>query len=366
MSYFLEVKNRAISSLASDVTDVATSWTLVAGEGAKFPASGDFHVTCEDEIVKVTARTTDTLTVTRAQEGTTGAAHVAGKAVELRITAGIITEIQGKKAIAGWTANKLLKGAGAGADPTEIDHIDLTTGVHGVGSNYVAESSIEDLDLASHKSRHEWLGADQPSMKNLAMVETAVWYKKHWSNWDRFTQSLTGTGSAAAGFTYADFQTGTTNPSSACQYAADGLYLNYEATVQRGRFFQKIEEKSAAQTNEEWWTGFFATPSDPTTTQSHFGFRVLNGAIYASCGDGTTGNQVDTGVTVVQHQARELFVIFGANNIKFYVDKVLKATLTANRPGVGSFYFSMWLKTTEAANKEVFFYPLDAQYGEET
>ena len=121
MSYFLGVKNRAISSLASDVTDVATTWILATGEGAKFPATGDFHVTCEDEIVKVTARSTDTLTVTRAQEGTTGAAHTAGKAVELRITAGIITEIQGKKAIAGWTANKLLKGAGIGANPTEVD-----------------------------------------------------------------------------------------------------------------------------------------------------------------------------------------------------------------------------------------------------
>jgi len=121
MSYFLEVKNRAISSLASDVTDVATTWTLATGEGAKFPAAGDFHVTCENEIVKVTARSTDTLTVVRAQEGTTGAAHTAGKAVELRITAGIITEIQGKKAIAGWTVDKLLKGAGAGVNPTEID-----------------------------------------------------------------------------------------------------------------------------------------------------------------------------------------------------------------------------------------------------
>ena len=136
MSYFLEVKNRAISSLASDVTDVATTWTLATGEGAKFPTSGDFHVTCEDEIVKVTARTTDTLTVTRAQEGTTGAAHSAGKPVELRITAGIITEIQGKKAIAGWTVDKLLKGAGAGADPTEID---VPSGTYGY---YTGDSSV--------------------------------------------------------------------------------------------------------------------------------------------------------------------------------------------------------------------------------
>ena len=120
MSYFLGVKNRAVSSLASGVTDVATSWALAAGEGAKFPAAGDFHVTCEDEIAKVTARSTDTLTVVRAQEGTTAVAHDAGRAVELRITAGIVTEIQGKKAIAGWTTDKLLKGAGAGVDPTEV------------------------------------------------------------------------------------------------------------------------------------------------------------------------------------------------------------------------------------------------------
>jgi hypothetical protein len=112
---YLKIKNRAASTLASDVTDVATSWVLAADGGAKFPATGDFHVTCEDEIVKVTARNTDTLTVVRAQEGTIGAAHTAGKAVELRITAGVL------ESRTTWTADKLLKGAGAGADPTEID-----------------------------------------------------------------------------------------------------------------------------------------------------------------------------------------------------------------------------------------------------
>lgn len=91
---FLKVKNRAISTLASGVSDVATEWTVATGEGALFPSSGDFHITCEDEIAKCTSRTGDVLTVTRAQEGTAAAAHDADKAVKLRITAAIIEALQ--------------------------------------------------------------------------------------------------------------------------------------------------------------------------------------------------------------------------------------------------------------------------------
>ena len=65
---YLKIKNRAASALAADITDIATSLTVNAGEGAKFPASGDFHITIEDEILKCTAITTDTLTVTRAKK----------------------------------------------------------------------------------------------------------------------------------------------------------------------------------------------------------------------------------------------------------------------------------------------------------
>ena len=95
MSPYLQIKNRAASSLAADITSTATSLTVQAGDGAKFPQPGNgFNITIEDEILKCTARSTDTLTVVRAQEGTTAAAHVAGKAVELRITAGVITNVE--------------------------------------------------------------------------------------------------------------------------------------------------------------------------------------------------------------------------------------------------------------------------------
>ncbi|TET17091.1 MAG: hypothetical protein E3J81_02265, partial [Dehalococcoidia bacterium] len=43
----------------------------------------------------------------------------------------------------------------------EIAHKDATTGVHGVGARHVAETTVQDLDLAAHKARHENAGGDE-------------------------------------------------------------------------------------------------------------------------------------------------------------------------------------------------------------
>jgi len=90
---FLNVKNRAESTLASDITDVATELTVATGEGVNFPTT-NFHITIEDEILLCSSRSTDVFTVEREAEGTTGVAHDADAAVELRITAEVITELQ--------------------------------------------------------------------------------------------------------------------------------------------------------------------------------------------------------------------------------------------------------------------------------
>lgn len=87
MDDFLVVKNDAISTLAAGVNSSETAWTVASGEGALFPSTFPFHLTVEDEIVSCTARSTDSLTVVRAQQGTSGAAHAAGISVELRVTA---------------------------------------------------------------------------------------------------------------------------------------------------------------------------------------------------------------------------------------------------------------------------------------
>lgn len=87
--------NNASATLASSITNVATSIAVTPGQGALFPslAAGEFFFgTLVDssnnlEIVRVTARSTDTLTVTRAQNGTTARAYAAGDRIELRVVA---------------------------------------------------------------------------------------------------------------------------------------------------------------------------------------------------------------------------------------------------------------------------------------
>ena len=87
--------NNATSKLATSVTAGATSFDVTAGDGALFPslAGSDFFIatlvsSTAREIVKVTARATDTFTIVRAQEGTTAASFAAGDTVELRLTEG--------------------------------------------------------------------------------------------------------------------------------------------------------------------------------------------------------------------------------------------------------------------------------------
>ena len=97
----LKLSINAISQLASSITAAATSVTLKTGDGAKFPAlgAGDYFqctISKPDgtfEIVSVTARSGDTLTVTRAQEGTTATAFLVGSLVELRLTADTVLSL---------------------------------------------------------------------------------------------------------------------------------------------------------------------------------------------------------------------------------------------------------------------------------
>jgi hypothetical protein len=96
----IKLANNANATLAAGINSSATSITVTTGQGARFPtlSVGDyFFATLIDtsnnlEIVKVTARSTDVLTVTRAQESTTARAYSAGDRIELRLTAQTFTD----------------------------------------------------------------------------------------------------------------------------------------------------------------------------------------------------------------------------------------------------------------------------------
>lgn len=120
--------NNAESTLAAPVSNVALSIQVATGEGARFPAptGGEFfHLTiCKVtggventiEIVKVTARSSDILTVERAQEGTTAQTYTTGDRVSVRFTAAPANEFAAHQAS---TSNPhATTAAQVGAEPT--------------------------------------------------------------------------------------------------------------------------------------------------------------------------------------------------------------------------------------------------------
>lgn len=90
----IKLANNASGTLATAVSASDTGVALTTGDGAEFPVltAGDyFYATVTSsqgtqEIVKVTARSGDSITVVRAQEGTLAAGFAAGARFELRVT----------------------------------------------------------------------------------------------------------------------------------------------------------------------------------------------------------------------------------------------------------------------------------------
>lgn len=94
------LKNNAFSTLATGIT--ASDTGIVVASGSAFPAlsAGEyFYVTLVSqagttEIIKVTARVGNSMTVVRAQDGSTAASFQAGTLVEMRVNVASIAELR--------------------------------------------------------------------------------------------------------------------------------------------------------------------------------------------------------------------------------------------------------------------------------
>ena len=97
----VKLKNNAFGTLAAGINSSVTTVALTAGQGAKFPTTSSddyFYATLIDssnnlEVVKVTARSTDSMTVTRAQDNTSARAFITGDRFELRPNAKVFEDI---------------------------------------------------------------------------------------------------------------------------------------------------------------------------------------------------------------------------------------------------------------------------------
>lgn len=167
------LKNNAFASLASSLSDSATGLSVATGQGARFPAisGGDYFFATligldgngaetSWEIVKVTTRATDGMTVVRGQEGTTPAAWPSGTRIEMRITAGMLNSIIG-------SSNSSTGYVNAAAT--------LTSGIH-----YFVDSSAASFTLDMPAS---------PGVGNIVKVTDAF------SSWANYPVTLNRNGS---------------------------------------------------------------------------------------------------------------------------------------------------------------------------
>jgi len=157
---FLLNQNFAFSTLANPTISGATTFTVVGGQGARFPTLGNyvcvlwsqsFSTPSQDpdrEIIEVTARVSDILTATRAQEGTIQKGWIAGDNIALVITAGKVTELE--------TAINLRYGSGDSPN-----------------FNVINESSLTALRLVASDGSNNLVSIASPANVNMVLHDGA-------------------------------------------------------------------------------------------------------------------------------------------------------------------------------------------------
>jgi hypothetical protein len=148
----IKVANNAFATLAAGITNSATSITVASGQGARFPTLGAldyFYATLINtsnqlEIVKVTARSGDVLTVERAQEGTTARAYDVGDRIEIRITAQTFID-----AAAAAVLTTTVAGSNGTSDWTQASSSDPWIATKTVAGILAADRPTVSLDVSS-------------------------------------------------------------------------------------------------------------------------------------------------------------------------------------------------------------------------
>lgn len=84
--------NNSRTTLASNLTDSATTATVV--DGSVFPADGDFRIIISGELILVTARSTNVLTIVRGIENSIAVAHNSAETVTALLTKASLEQYQ--------------------------------------------------------------------------------------------------------------------------------------------------------------------------------------------------------------------------------------------------------------------------------
>jgi len=232
------------------------------------------------------------------------------------------------------------------------------------GGAEVHGNEYHDPDFASeaaflvHASRHIWPGPDGGNFLRTPIARQIddVLYVD-WQSRDAWTDYFTGSASRELdAILEQKLGTGNTADSIAAMYTQPFATLSPHSAERVTAF--RVRPRSNPS-NSDWW--FIATkevqPIFPTPTHQHIGFRILDGNIWATNGNGTSGTQTDLGLSLASHQWAVLAMLAVSGSVQFYVQRsidsglTLRATHNTNLPSEWDFAFWIGGKNTSAANK---------------
>lgn len=277
----VKFSNNGKTTLASGITNSATSITV--NDGSVFPSlsgSDTFFMTLEDtsgnmEIVSVSAVSSNTLTVTRAQEGTTARAFSAGDKAENRLTAAGLNSLSTEDAD-GDTKIQVEEGTdddtirfdtagsermqitstgnvGIGKTPSDKFEIDVSGFGHRIhavsGSNYsihrlVTDNTDGDKFIIGYGASHSSL-AHQLALKSNNASGSLGFY----TNGNTQRMLVNSSGSVGIGTTDLGSETLTVNKVGSASYAAIQLQGGGDGASKGGQITMAQKDDSSTSWN---------------------------------------------------------------------------------------------------------------------
>jgi len=174
-------------------------------------------------------------------------------------------------------------------------------------------------------------------------------YSWYWDSLDGYTKTLTGSGTVTAGVGRLILDTGATLGSTS-QILSTLNFVRYQYYHRIWYYFclNRVTDVEA------WITNIDA--SAPNTTASQFGVYIENDSLYAYVADGTNFTKVFLD-TIAPWTDRSVTIEYTPpiidGSVKFYVNGVLKATITTNIPTY-HMYRLIYVKNNVAAIRRLF------------
>lgn len=301
MTRLVQFANNAVSTLAAGITNSATSLSVAAGDGAKFPTltgSKYFLATLvkldgSTEIIKVTARSTDTFTIVRAAEpvggSSTAYAFSTGDRIELRMTSGALSGELDRLDAAAFISplNKSADYTILEADKTSLVRVTTTSGNVVITLPSIA-GLTDDFDVIVAKVTSDantvTLARSSTDLINGNASYTLIsQWQSVWLIADRSTNTWTAINSGASANVVAD--SGTGSGSATLTLSGDPGSKNNVALFIGGVYQQKstfsvsgttLTAGGAVASGVVWeavWTtpSSIGTPSDGTVTTAKLG-----------------------------------------------------------------------------------------------